>query len=73
METDPQKQRQHFYRDSASGQGSMSELCDRYQISRPTGETWIEPSSAADSPAPEQGAMAALPTPPRNTEGNEMR
>ena len=41
METDPKKQRQHFYRDSASGQGSMSELCDRYQISRPTGYKWI--------------------------------
>ncbi len=37
METNPKKQRQHFYRDYASGQWSMSELCDRYQISRPTG------------------------------------
>ncbi len=36
METNPKKQRQHFYRDYASGQWSMSELCDRYQISRPT-------------------------------------
>ena len=34
METNPKKQRQHFYRDYASGQWSMSELCDRYQISR---------------------------------------
>jgi len=37
METDTKKQRQHFYRDYASGQWSMSELCGRYQISRPTG------------------------------------
>ncbi len=42
METNPKKQRQHFYRDYASGQWSMSELCDRYQISRPTGYKWID-------------------------------
>lgn len=33
MNTNPSKQRQQFYRDYASGQWSMSELCDRYQIS----------------------------------------
>jgi len=37
METNPKKQRQLFYRDYASGQWSMSELCGRYRISRPTG------------------------------------
>jgi putative transposase len=42
METDTKKQRQHFYRDYASGQWSMSELCDRYQISGPTGYKWID-------------------------------
>ncbi len=42
METDPKKQRQQFYRDYASGQWSMSELCGRYQISRPTGYKWID-------------------------------
>ena len=31
METNTQKQRQHFYRDYASGQGSMSELCETQQ------------------------------------------
>ena len=36
METDTKKQRQHFYRDDASGQWSMSELCGRYQIARLT-------------------------------------
>ena len=41
METDSKKQRQQFYRDYVSGQWSMSELCDRYQISRPTGYKWI--------------------------------
>ncbi len=42
METDTKKQRQHFYRDYASGQWSMSELCGRYQISRPTGYKWVD-------------------------------
>jgi transposase len=42
METNSKKQRQHFYRDYASGQWSMSEVCDRYQISRPTGYKWID-------------------------------
>ena len=42
MDTNPTKQRQQFYRDDASGQWSMSELCDRYQISRPTGYKWVD-------------------------------
>ncbi len=42
METDAKRQRQQFYRDYVSGQWSMSELCDRFQISRPTGYKWVE-------------------------------
>ena len=42
METDAKKQRQQFFRDYVSGQWSMSELCDRFQISRPTGYKWVE-------------------------------
>ncbi len=42
MHTNPKKQRQQFYRDYVSGQWSMSELCRRYQISRPTGYKWVE-------------------------------
>jgi hypothetical protein len=34
METNPKKQRQHFYRDYASGQWSMSELCGRWECGR---------------------------------------
>jgi transposase InsO family protein len=41
METDARRQRQQFYRDYVSGQWSMSELCERYQISRPTGYKWV--------------------------------
>ena len=42
MNTNPTKQRQQFFLEYTSGQWSMSELCDRYQISRPTGYKWID-------------------------------
>ena len=42
METNRSKQRQQFYRDYVNGQWSMNELCWRYQISRPTGNKWID-------------------------------
>ena len=41
MNTNPAKQRQQFFLEYTSGQWSMSELCDRFQISRPTGYKWI--------------------------------
>ncbi len=41
METDARKQRQAFVRDYESGQWSMSELCRRYRVSRPTGYKWL--------------------------------
>lgn len=37
METNPTKQRQAFCRDYVSGQWSMSELCRRCQVFRPSG------------------------------------
>ncbi len=41
METDTKKQRQHFYRDYASGQWSMSELCaDAIAAARPCARDW---------------------------------
>jgi transposase len=72
METNAMEQRLSFVVDYESGQWSMSELCDRYQISRPTGYKWIgriedglkavvdrsRPSSSieSDTRAVEQGA-----------------
>lgn len=41
METNPMEQRLSFLMDYASGQWSMSELCERYRISRPTGYKWV--------------------------------
>ena len=40
METDRLDQRRLFLRDLTSGQWTMSELCARYGISRPTGQKW---------------------------------
>ena len=58
METNPKKQRQHFYRDYASGQWSMSKLCGRYQISRPTGYKWVERIEAEGLKAVEDRSRA---------------
>jgi transposase len=58
METNPKKQRQHFYRDYTSGQWSMSELCDRYQISRPTGYKWVDRIEAEGLKAVEDRSRA---------------
>ncbi|HEU4762624.1 MAG TPA: leucine zipper domain-containing protein, partial [Gemmatimonadales bacterium] len=41
METNRLDQRRLFLRDFASGQWTMSELCARYGISRPTGHKWL--------------------------------
>ena len=40
METDASEQRQRFIDDVRSGRWTMSELCRRYGISRPTGYLW---------------------------------
>jgi putative transposase len=42
METNAQKQRRAFVDDYESGQWSMTELCQRYRMSRPTGYKWID-------------------------------
>ena len=41
METNQTEQRLSFLIDYASGQWSMSELCERYRVSRPTGYKWL--------------------------------
>ena len=42
METNPTEQRLSFLIDYASGQWSMTELCERYRVSRPTGYKWLK-------------------------------
>jgi putative transposase len=41
METNVLKQRGQFVRDFESGHWSMTELCERYGVTRPTGYKWI--------------------------------
>jgi transposase InsO family protein len=42
METNATEQRRSFVLDYESGQWSMSELCQRYGVTRPTGYKWVE-------------------------------
>lgn len=42
MQTNAKDQRRGFVRDHESGQWSMTELCQRYRVSRPTGYKWID-------------------------------
>lgn len=42
MQTNAENERRSFVRDYHSGQSSMTELCGRYRVSRPTGYKWIE-------------------------------
>ena len=41
METNVLDERRQFIRDFASGNWSMTELCERYAVSRPTGYKWL--------------------------------
>src|SRR5512145_2342754 len=41
METSVAEQRWSFVQDFVSGQWSMTELCERYRITRPTGYKWV--------------------------------
>jgi transposase len=42
MEMNKRKQRRAFVRDYESGQWSMTELCQPYGVSRPTGYLWLD-------------------------------
>ena len=41
METNVLNERVRFVRDFASGHWSMTELCERFGVSRPTGYKWV--------------------------------
>lgn len=42
MQTNAKDQRRGFVHDYESGQWSVTELCQRYRVSRPTGYKWLE-------------------------------
>ena len=41
METNAVDERARFARDFLTGQWSMTELCERYGVTRPTGYKWV--------------------------------
>ena len=64
METTAVDERVRFVRDFASGQWSMTELCERYGVTRPTGYKWVARyraggDDAADGPEPGAASLAA--------------
>ena len=71
MQTNAQKQRQQFHRDYESGQWSMSELCDRYRISRPTGYKWVERIRQEGREGAEDRSRAPASHPNRTSESIE--
>lgn len=50
QETNPVLERHHFAQDLASGHWAMTELCDRYGISRNTGYKWLHRYEHAGAP-----------------------
>ena len=48
METNVMRERLAFVSDLASGHWSMTELCERYGVSRPTGYKWVARHQADD-------------------------
>ena len=42
MQTSAAEQRLSFVRDFETGQWSMTELCERYRVTRPTGYKWVD-------------------------------
>ena len=61
LETAPMEQRERFIRDDRLALYTMTELCDRYGISRKTGYKWLERFDAggrAGARRPEPGAAS---------------
>src|SRR5205823_5758681 len=50
MQTSATEQRLRFAEDFESGQWSMTELCERYGVTRPTGYKWVGRFREAGSP-----------------------
>lgn len=73
METSPMDQRRSFVRDYESGQWSMSELCERYLVSRPTGYKWIRRAAEGGDTALAELSRAPRSCPHRTPEDIEER
>jgi hypothetical protein len=50
METNVADERRQFVRDFESGHWSMTELCERFGVTRPTGYKWVARHRAGGDP-----------------------
>lgn len=73
METNVLEQRSQFVRDFESGHWSMSELCERYGVTRPTGYKWVARYHAGGDAALTNRGRAPHQCPHRTSEDLEAR
>jgi putative transposase len=73
METNVMKERLAFVRDLESGHWSMTELCERYGVTRPTGYKWLARHQAGGSAALTDRSRAPQRCPHRTSAALEER
>jgi transposase InsO family protein len=71
METNVVKERVAFVRDLESGHWSMTELCERYGVTRPTGYKWLARHQAGGRPALTDRSRAPQRCPHRTSDALE--
>jgi transposase len=71
METNVVTERLAFVRDLESGHWSMTELCERYGVTRPTGYKWLARHEAGGSTALTDRSRAPQQCPHRTSEALE--
>ena len=71
METNVVKERLAFVHDLESGHWSMTELCERYGVSRPTGYTWLERHQAGGGVGLTDRSRAPQRCPHRTSDAHE--
>lgn len=62
-EVSPMEQKRFFINDFIRGSFNMTELCERYQVSRPTGYKWIERFESEGLPGLEDRSRRPLTSP----------
>ena len=73
MQTDAKEQRRGFVCDHESGQWSMTELCQRYGVSRPTGYKWIDRCAEQGAVGLEERSRAPKTCPHQTSPAIERR
>ena len=67
MDTSVEDERVTFIEDYESGHWSMTELCERYRLSRPTGYTWRDRHAAKGRAGLVDRSRAPEPCPHRTS------